>query len=179
MGSGQFKYWRKTYIFSVGVLTLQAHVRHDPPQMASVAEDQPMYKPSPISYLRHQVTFEFTVKGSVAWCRWVNLMCADLLSPRIKLVEELLRDVGCIPRHGYHGADACNTCQLSVKWPHQRLRSYSIIHEKTKICFFLMLNLSLCPPEDFTLSAHLIAWTGVELVDLVHTDWRATRDLPI
>lgn len=50
--SEQFKYCSKTYIFSLGVLTLQAHIRHDPPQMASVAEDQPMYKPSPISYLR-------------------------------------------------------------------------------------------------------------------------------
>lgn len=41
-----------------------------------------------------------------------RLICADLLCPRIKLVEELLRDVGCIPRHGDHGADACNTRHL-------------------------------------------------------------------
>lgn len=75
-----------------------------------------------------QFTFEFTVKGSVARRQRIDLTCADLLCPRIKLVEELLRDVGCVPRHGYHGADACSTCQLLVKWPHQCPRSYSIIH---------------------------------------------------
>lgn len=78
------------------------------------------------------VTCELTVKGSVH-----GAVCfADLLCPRVKLVEELLRDVGCIPRHGYHGADACNTCQLLVKCPRQWLRSYSIFHEMRKICFF-------------------------------------------
>lgn len=45
------------YIFSWGVVSLHAHTRHDPPQMASVAEDQPMYRPSPISYLRHGHTW--------------------------------------------------------------------------------------------------------------------------
>lgn len=79
------------------------------------------------------VTCELRVKGSVAWCR---LICADLLYPRIKLVKELLRDVGCIPRHSYHGADACNTCQRLVKWPRQWLRSHAIFHEMTKCAFF-------------------------------------------
>lgn len=69
------------------------------------------------------LTFELTV----ARCR---LICADLLCPRIKLVEELLRDVGCVPRHGNHGADACNARQLLVKRPRQRLRPYSFRNEK-------------------------------------------------
>lgn len=75
--------------------------------MASVAEDQPMYRPSPISYLRRGVTRELAVgEDSIAP---LHLICADLLCPGIELVEELLRDVGCVPRHGYHGAGACNT----------------------------------------------------------------------
>lgn len=52
-GIGKGKYFSDAYIFSWGVVSLHAHTRHDPPQMASVAEDQPMYRPSPISYLRH------------------------------------------------------------------------------------------------------------------------------
>lgn len=56
------------------------------------------------------VTFEFTVEGSVARRQLIDVTCTDLLCPGIKLVEELLRDVGCVPRHGYHGADACSTC---------------------------------------------------------------------
>lgn len=42
-----------------------------------------------------------------------------------------------------------------------------------------MLNLSLRPTEDVTLFEHLIARTSFELADLVHTDWSATRDLPL
>lgn len=42
-----------TYTFSPGSLQLHAHTRQPPPHRASTAEDQPMYKPSPISYLGH------------------------------------------------------------------------------------------------------------------------------
>lgn len=56
-GIGKGKYFSEAYIFSWGVVSLHAHTRHDPPQMASVAEDQPMYRPSPISYLRHGYTW--------------------------------------------------------------------------------------------------------------------------
>lgn len=58
-GVGKGRHFSDAYIFSWGVVSLHAHTRHDPPQMASVAEDQPMYRPSPISYLRH----------SYAWAR--------------------------------------------------------------------------------------------------------------
>lgn len=174
MGSVPFKYCSKTYVFSLGVLTLQAHIRHDPPQMASVAEDQPMYKPSPISYLRRSHMWAHGKRQR----RMAPLICADLLCPRIKLVKELLRDVGCIPRHGYHGADACNTRQLSVPWPRQGLASDSIFHEMAKNKLFLTLHLILWPTEDFTLSAHLFArisfWTSWACAHRLECNTRST-----
>lgn len=40
----------------------------------------------------------------------------DLLCPGIKLVKELLRDVGCIPRHSNHGANPYKTLFTLDKW---------------------------------------------------------------
>lgn len=165
----QCKYCSNTYIFSLGVLTLQAHIRHDPPQMASVAEDQPMYKPSPISYLQRSYTWDH---GERPIC---FLICADLLCPRIKMVKELLRDVGCIPRHGYHGADAWNTCQLLVKGLRQWLRSYSVFPWNDKhMLFFKFCDLQKTPGLHNCLHE-----CPFEPMDLVHTDWSETRDLPL
>lgn len=54
-------------IFSLRLLCLQANSRHDPPQRASVAEDQPMYRPSPISYLSSSNIYW---TRSCASCQW-------------------------------------------------------------------------------------------------------------
>lgn len=112
------------------------------------------------------VTRELAVEGSV--CR---LICADLLCAGIKLVEELLRDVGCIPRHGDHGADACNTRQLQTDganngcWGlcfHCKVYSmtYKILCRCKEVVFWFMEPTQTCEQHLIHLWRCLVLHTG-------------------